>query len=138
MAGSGAAGNPAVSATCPAIGTGGTPDFWRSSPLPTLKVSVPVPGRHAVTAGLMPSACGSARAAAPAAARHLASAPPLAGALPAPGPAPANGAGKPPEARAETARARTSSVARAAAIRVSVRWAASAGNDGATGNPGSW
>src|SRR5262249_62212278 len=53
IAGSGTAlsGCPAVSASCPATGTGAAPGFSMSSPVPTLKVSVAVPGRHALTAG---------------------------------------------------------------------------------------
>src|SRR5262249_21239871 len=109
MAGSGTYGYPAVSASCPAIGSGVTPAFWMSSPVPVLKVSVAVPGRHAATLGLTPIAYRSASPGAAAAACHPGSVPPDL-------PAPVSGAGKPPEPRGETASARTSSVARAAAI----------------------
>lgn len=109
MAGSGPEGYPAVSASCPATGTGTAPAFWMSNPVPTLKVSAADSGRHALTAGLMPIACGSASPAAAAVACHRGSMPP--GRV-----ATVNGAGKPPEPRGETASARTSSVARAAAI----------------------
>ena len=43
MAGSGAEGYPAVSASCPATGTGTAPAFWMSSPVPMLNVSAAAP-----------------------------------------------------------------------------------------------
>ena len=128
-----------MSATCPATGNGTAPAFWMSSPVPTVKVSVAVPGRHALTAGLTPNARGLASPAAPAVACHpLNPARPACGPLPGRRPASANGAAKPPEERAETARARTCSVAGAAAIRASVSLVAGVGPDGGTGNPGIW
>lgn len=130
MAGSGAAGYPAVSESCPATGSGATPAFWMSSPVPALKVSAACPGRHALTLGLMPIACGSASPGAAAVACHPVSMPPGRA-------APVNGAGKAPEPRAETASARTPSAPRAAAIRACTAAAAGLPRED-TGKGGSW
>src|SRR5262249_57945460 len=99
--GSALGGYPAVSASCPATGAGAAPGSWMRSPVPTLNVSDAVSGRHAVTVGLIPRAYRLARPGALIAACHPAS--------PWPRPAAAKGAAKPPEARAETARPRTTS-----------------------------
>ena len=130
--GIGSRGAPAVSASWPLTGSGGTPGRWTRCPAPTENVSAAAPPRPSqeVTAGAIPGARGLARSAEDAAACHRSRVAAL-----------ANGAGKRPEARGETARARTASVARTAARRCSARRAARRAGVlayGGAGNPGSW